>query len=101
MALSALNGVSQVIATGTGASSHIVLPEDFEYLISFSSAGAFVVDLQVESGLSGKWDDVYSGDTQVTIDSSTGKQNTVVVAGNYRMDVTTYNSPITMYARRV
>jgi hypothetical protein len=102
MAQSDENSLGQTTATATGASPHIVLPEDYEYLITFSSAGAFVLDVQVQTGDPTKWDDLYDqNDVKLTIDSSTGKQNFVTKAGNIRMDVDTYNNPITMYARKV
>ncbi len=101
MARSAQQSLLQAIATATGASPHIELTEGVEYLISFTCAGAFTLTLQVESGGIDKWDDVYDSSGIVTINSASGKQNTVVVAGNYRMNVATYNNPITMYARRV
>jgi len=101
MALSATNIDGKAVATATGGSEHLTLVPGRSYLLSFSSAGAFVLDLQVLAGDGASWDDVYDGTTQVTIDSSSGVQNTVVVAGTYRMDVGTYNNPITMWAREV
>ena len=71
------------------------------WMLSFSSDGAFAIDLQVRAGDGVSWDDVYEGTTQVTIDSTTGRQNVVVTSGIYRMDVNTYNSPITMWAKEV
>ena len=71
------------------------------WMLSFSSSGAFALDLQILAGDGESWDDVYEGTTQVTIDSTTGRQNVVVTSGIYRMDVNTYNNPITMWAKEV
>lgn len=101
MALAATNSDGYVVVSSATQSDHISLVPGRSYMLSFSSAGAFVLDLQVLAGDGASWDDVYDGTTQVTIDSSSGVQNTVVVAGTYRMDVGTYNNPITMWAREV
>lgn len=102
MAISTANSQGQATATGTGFSPHIVLPEDDEYLFTFASAGAFVIDIQMLAGDNATWNDAYDqSNTKVTINSASGRQNFVGVAGAYRMNVTTYNNPITMYARKV
>jgi len=95
MALSPTNSSGSVTQSATGASDHISLVPGREYALSFSSAGAFVV------GDGSSWDDVYDSAGKVTIDSSTGKQNVRVPAGAYRMNVATYNNPITMWAREL
>ena len=96
MALSATNPVTVSSQT---ASDHLALPLG-EYVLEFASAGAFALDLQSASGSA--FSDVYSDPTtKVTIDSSTGPLTVVVVGGrNYRMNVTTYNNPITMTASK-
>lgn len=96
MALSETPG--RVTATSTGASDHISLVPGREYVLSFTSAGAFVVDLQRLAGDGASLDDVFDETGKITIDSSSGKQNVIVPAGKYSMNVTTYNSPITMWA---
>ena len=101
MALSATNSDGYVVVSSATQSDHINLVPGRSYLLSFSSAGAFALDLQVMAGDGSSWDDAYDGTTKVTIDSTTGVQNKVVVAGSYRMDVDTYNNPITMWAREV
>lgn len=101
MAIAATSIDGYVVASGTGATSHIVLVPGRQYMLSFSSSGAFVVDVQMLAGDGASWDDVYDGTTKVTIDSSSGVQNKVVVAGTYRMNVSTYNSAITMWAKEV
>ncbi len=101
MALSPTNSSGSVTRSATGESDHISLVPGREYALSFSSAGAFVVDVQIMAGDGSSWDDVYDAAGKVTIDSSTGKQNVRVPAGAYRMNVTTYNNPITMWAREL
>lgn len=96
-----VSGYSVTVSAQT-QSDHIALPAGAEYCLTFSSAGAFALDLQRLAGDGSSWDDLhYDATTQVTIDSTTGPQSVVVVAGKYRMDVTTYNNPITMWAEEV
>lgn len=92
--------LSKTVSSAT-QSEALDLAPGRDYVLSFTSAGAFALDLQVLAGDGTSWDDVYDGtNTQVTIDSSSGKQNVVVRGGqSYRMDVNTYNNPITMWAR--
>lgn len=101
MAQAATNAYGYVTVSSATQSDHLNLVPGRSYLLSFTSAGAFALDLQVLAGDGVIFDDVYDGDTKVTIDSSTGVQNKVVVAGSYRMDVNTYNNPITMWAKEV
>lgn len=101
MAQSATNSSGSVTISATGTSDHISLVPGREYAISASSAGAFAFDLQIMAGDGVSWDDVYDASGKVTIDSTTGKQNVRVPAGNYRMNVTTYNNPITLWAREL
>jgi hypothetical protein len=91
--------MSTAVATATGASPVITLATG-EYILQFSSAGAFVLDVQVGDGTTFA-DLYYDATTKVTIDSSTGPQHVIVPGGmSYRMDVGTYNSPITMTDQR-
>ena len=98
--MAAQSGYSVTVSSQT-QSDHISLPAGQKYALTFSSAGAFALDLQRMDG-NGGWDDVHDGTgTQVTIDSTTGRQSVVVIAGRYRMDVNTYNNPITMWAEGI
>ena len=92
--------LSKTVSSAT-QSEALDLATGRDSVLSFTSEGAFALDLQVLAGDGTSWDDVYDGtNTQVTIDSSSGKQNVVVRGGqSYRMDVNTYNNPITMWAR--
>lgn len=101
MALAATSPNSVTVSSAT-QSDHIHLPPGHDYVLSFTSAGAFVLDVQIMAGDGSSFDDVYDGtNTKVAIDSSTGVQNVVVRGGqSYRMDVTTYNNPITMWAKQ-
>lgn len=101
MGQSATNSSGSVTVSSATTSDHISLVPGREYAISASSAGAFAFDLQIMAGDGVSWDDVYDASGKVTIDSTTGKQNVRVPAGNYRMNVTTYNNPITMWAREL
>jgi len=82
-------------------SDHVQLPPLGDYVLTFRSAGAFVLDIQ-ESDDGSSFKDAYSDPTtKATIDSSTGPQSVRVAGGMcYRMDVSTYNNPITMSVRR-
>lgn len=91
--------MSTAVATATGASPVMLLPAG-EYILQFTSAGAFVLDVQVGDGASFA-DLFYDSATKVTIDSSAGPQHVRVSGGaSYRMDVGTYNNPITMKSMR-
>jgi hypothetical protein len=90
--------MSTAVATATGASPVITLIPG-EFILQFSSAGAFVLDVQVGDGTTFS-DLYYDSSTKVTIDSSSGPQHVKVPGGmSYRMDVGTYNSAITMRSR--
>jgi hypothetical protein len=92
--------MSTATATATGVSQSISLPPG-EFVLQFASGGAFALDLQVGDGTTFA-DAYYDPTTKATIDSSSGPQSVKVVGGmSYRMDVTTYNSAITMEAHRV
>jgi hypothetical protein len=92
--------MSTAVATETGASPVITLPGG-EFVLRFTSADAFVLDVQEGDGTSFA-DMFYDATTKVTIDSSSGPRS-VKVPGrqSYRMDVGTYNSAITMTAYRI
>jgi hypothetical protein len=93
------SGYSVTVSSAT-QSDHLSLPPG-EWVLDFASAGAFVLDVQ--RGLSGaSFRDVFMSATdKAVMDSVNGPSHLVVVgAGDYRMDVTTYNNPITMTATR-
>jgi hypothetical protein len=98
MALSPQNDVGQVTRTATGFSDHLELSEDSNWKLTFVATGAYALDLQEMTG-AGTFVDAYEGTTKVVV-ANTGRQAVVVPPGGYRMNVTTYNNPITMYARR-
>lgn len=96
MGLATANAESYVIATGTGQSDYISLRPGTDFVLSFRSAGAFVLDVQV----GGDSADAYDSSGKIAIDSSSGQQDVRVSGGQkYLMDVGTYNNPITMTAR--
>jgi hypothetical protein len=96
--MAAATGLVTTVSSAT-QSDHIILGPG-EWALDFASAGAFILDIQ--RGLNGSsFRDLYTMEgTKVTMDS-TGLSHCVVVGGgDYRMDVTTYNNPITMTATR-
>lgn len=98
MGLATTNADAYVVATATGESDYISLRAGTDFVLSFRSAGAFVLDVQVGDGTD--FADVYDGSTKQEIDSSSDQQDVRVAGGQkYRMDVGTYNNPITMTAR--
>ena len=83
-------------ASGTGGSV-LNLPTVAEYSVQAASGGAYSLDIQRNDGL-GNWSDVYyDATTKVTL-ASTGVQSVRLPAGQYRANVTTYNSAITLTA---
>lgn len=99
MGLAATNVDGYVDVESATQSDHLELLPGKEYQLSFTSAGAFVLDLQMLSANGTKWSDVYDrpvGGTKVTINSASGNQEVIVSAGSYRMDVDTFNSTIRM-----
>ena len=90
-----------VIATATGASAALSLPAGGEYAWSFTSDDPFVLKLQRLAGDGVKWYDVYENGAVVTIDSASGRQGFVSVGGTYRLNVSSYVSPITGWAIKV
>lgn len=98
MALATTNAEAYVVATSTGESDFISLRSGVDFVLSFRSAGAFVLDIQLGDGTDFR--DAYDSSGKQSVDSSTGEQDVVVAGGQkYRMDVDTYNNPITMTAR--
>lgn len=98
MGLSATNSQGYVEATGTGFSDHIYLPPQArDYTIKAYSAGAFAADVQ-ESPDGENWYDLYDLNGKVTIQTGIGASGRIVPAGRYRLNVTTYNSTITLKA---
>lgn len=94
-------GLKVTVSSAT-TSDHIQLPDNGDYILSCRSAGAFVLDIQEDTDGASFKDAYYDATNKATIDSSTGPQSVRVAGGRcYRMDVTTYNSVITMEARRV
>jgi hypothetical protein len=92
--------MSSIIATATGVSSSVTLTPG-DWVLQFTSGGVFLLDVQVGDH-DGMYDLHYDPDTKVTIDSSTGPRHIVVVGEmSYRMNVVTYNNPITMRAVKV
>ena len=90
-----------VTVSSATQSAGVYLPPKGDFILSFRSAGAFVLDVQ-ESPIDSDYKDTYDVSGQVIIDSSSGTQSVRVSGGNwYRMDVGTYNSVITMYAAPV
>jgi hypothetical protein len=90
----------RVVASATGASGSLELPAGREYHISFTSAGAFALTLQQLAGDRTTWRDAYRGSDKASVDSTstTTPLDFVVGGGTYRMNVSTYNNPITMWA---
>jgi hypothetical protein len=84
-----------VEATGTGASGVASLGRG-DYVLKFSSAGAFALDVLV--GADGDMSDLhYDASTKVSINNSTGPRTVLVPGGlDYGMDVDTFNSAIKM-----
>jgi hypothetical protein len=92
----------EVSVSSATTSDHLQLPDNGDYILTFRSGGAFILDLQEDLDATSFKDAYYDATNKVTIDSSTGPQSVRVAGGRcYRMDVGTYNSVITMKARRV
>lgn len=97
MAVAATSPHGYVVATGTGESESMSLRPGVDFVLSFSSSGAFVLDLQIGP----EWADAYdTSGNKVAIDSASGEQQVRVSGGQqYRMSVDTFNNDITMIAR--
>lgn len=81
-------------------SDHLSLPNG-KWVLECTSSSAYVLDIQVSGGTDFK-DMYYDATTVVTLNNTTGPALVKVDGGlNYRMDVTTYNSTITMKAHKV
>ena len=96
-------GLSVTVESAT-QSDHIKLPPNGDYVLNFYSEGDFVLDVQQGGGDGAVFSDEYTSPTdKVTIDNTVDGPLSVRVSGGqcYRMDVTTYNSPITMIATHV
>lgn len=99
MGLASTNAQGFVTVNSATQSDHISLPSGKEYVLEFTSEGAFALDVQV-SGNGTDFKDLYDSSGKVTIDTTaTAQQHTRVPGGKYRMDVDTYANPITMTAR--
>lgn len=93
---------NSIVTVGSATTSDwVTLSNGYEYVLQCSSSGAYTLDIQVSADSSNWSDAYYDATTKVTLDS-TGVQTVRVVGGlYYRMDVTTYNSTITMKVSRV
>lgn len=102
MALATTNKEYYVTVSSATQSDHISLPprQGGGYVLTFTSAGAFALDLQHSADGGSNWADVYDiNNNKITINTATPTfQAICVCAGQYRMDVDTYNNPITMRA---
>lgn len=101
MALATTHLDGYVTVSAETTSDHLTLFVGHEYKLSFTSAGEFVLTLQELAGDGVTWVDVHDCSGAVVIESTSGRQTVIVVSGQYRMNVTTYNNPITMWAREV
>lgn len=85
--------------TATGTSGGVInLPS--ECRVQAASAGAYSLDIQSNDGR-GNFADVYYDTTNKATLASTGVQSVRLPAGQYRANVTTYNSAITLTAIQV
>lgn len=103
MALATTNTEYYVTVSSATQSDHIRLPPNKYYVLEFTSAGAFALDVQVTADASQTFRDLYKTSGKVTIDTTAAAAMHVKVPGGlcYRMDVDTYNNPITMRAYEV
>ena len=83
-------------ASGTGGAT-LKLTEKTRYILQSASAGAYSLDVQRNDGL-GNYSDVYYDTTNKATLASTGVQSVELPSGEYRFNVTTYNSAITVTA---
>lgn len=102
MGLASTNSKGYVTVESATQSDHLEIPSHIyggRYTLQAKSDGAFVLDIQMGDGTD--FDDMYyDATTKVTLDS-TGNTSVSVPGGRcYRMDVDTYNNPITLtYSR--
>ena len=69
------------------------------YILTFVSAGAFALDLQQSNDRENFFDMYDLSNNKITVNTATPTYQSIQVpAGQYRMDVDTYNNPITMRA---
>lgn len=102
MALASTSRQFFVTVSSATVSDHISLPplpEGKKWILSFRSAGAFALDLQYANDAENFADMYDINNNKITINTATPTyQDLEVGAGQYRMDVDTYNNPITMRA---
>lgn len=101
MAVASTNAELYVTVSAQTQSDALSLSPGHEYVLHFASAGDFALDLQVGDGTT--FSDMYDASgTKITIDSTASAAMNWRVPGGqqYRMDVSTYNNPITMRARQ-
>lgn len=102
MALASTSKNRYVTVTATGQSDHISLPPNAnggKWVLAFRSAGAFALDLQRAADGSNFADMYDINNNKITVNTATPTyQDVEVSASQYRMDVDTYNNPITMTA---
>jgi len=98
MALADTNTQGFVTVSSATQSDHLSLnphPNGGRYTLQATSAGAFALDIQVGDGTSFS-DLYYDATTKVTLDSTAVTGVSVPGGKCYRMDVDTYNNPITL-----
>lgn len=90
----------QITATATGASAVITFPAGLKWMLSLRSSGAYGADLQVgNDGDANSFKDFYTEEGTKVAFVNSGRQDFVVPGGrSYRLNVTTYNSEITITA---
>jgi hypothetical protein len=103
MALSSTQQNFYVTVSSATQSDHLSLPPNASgarWVLTFTSAGAFALDVQYSNDGGTTWTDLYDiNNNKVTINTATPTYQALDVgAGQYRMDVDTYNNPITMRA---
>jgi hypothetical protein len=92
--------MSSIIATTIGLSPSITLNTG-DWVLQFTSDGDFELDVQVGDH-NGMYNLYYGSGNKVTINSRHGTRHIVVVGEmSYRMNVITYNNPITMRVVKV
>ena len=103
MALASTQNNFYVTVTSATQSDHLSLPPNASgapWVLAFTSAGAFALDLQNSNDGGTTWTDMYDlNNNKITNNTATPTYQALQVpAGQYRMDVDTYNNPITMRA---
>ena len=92
------NTQNTVTVGSATTSDWLSLNDGSAWAIEVTSAGAFVADIQASVGTD--FADVYlDASTKATISSTSGPRILIVAGGlNYRINVTTFNSTVTMKA---